>query len=75
MSRRMWVARIRVGQLRAVKQEWQSVFRGCGLLVVVDAREEDGRPMVTVMQDGELLEVAESAVRRHTVRVDEVRRG
>ena len=69
------MARIRVGQLRAVKQEWQSVFLGSSMLVVVGAREEGGRPMVTVMQDGELLEVAESAVRRHTVRVDEVRRG
>lgn len=69
------MARVRVGQLRAVKAEWQAVFRGCGLMVVVGASEEDGRPMVTVMQDGELLELSESAVRRHTVRVDEVRRG
>jgi len=69
------VARIRVGQLRAVKQEWQSVFLGSSMLVVVGAREEGGRPMVTVLHDGELLEVAESAVRRYTVRMDEVRRG
>jgi hypothetical protein len=69
------MARVRVGQLRAVKQEWQSVFLGSSMLVVVGAREEDGRPMVTVLQDGELLEMSESSVRKITSRVDEVRRG
>ncbi len=69
------MARIRVGQLRAVKQEWQSVFLGSSMLVVVGAREEDGRPMVTILQDGSVAEVPEAMVRRCTFRLDEVRRG
>jgi hypothetical protein len=69
------MARVRVGQLRAVKKEWQSLLQGSGLLVVVSEREVDGRPMVSVLQDGELLEMSESSVRKITTRVDEVRRG
>ena len=71
------MARIRVGQLRATKPEWESVLGKTedSLWLVVGARVLDGQPMVSILQDGSVAEVSESSVRRITTRVDEVRRG
>lgn len=71
------MARVRVGQLRATKPEWESVLGKTedSLWLVVGARVLDGQPMVTILQDGSVAEVPESSVRRITTRVDEVRRG
>ncbi len=71
------MARVRVGQLRATKHEWESVLGKTedSLWLVVGARVLDGQPMVSILQDGSVAEVSESSVRRITTRVDEVRRG
>ena len=71
------MARIRVGQLRATKPEWESVLGKTedGLWLVVGARVLDGQPMVTILQDGSVAEVPEAMVRRCTFRLDEVRSG
>jgi hypothetical protein len=71
------MARVRVGQLRATKPEWESVLGKTedSLWLVVGARVLDGQPMVSILQDGSVAEVPESSVRRITTRVDEVRRG